>query len=170
LLQRPEEQNLAHFRVALGATQLPVKVVAGMEQLSAGRVFIVDDDPGGERRRACATKASLASALSSAPDLCSNPTSLNADIAFGASATSDPHALALAVLVGLLERKHVVRRPSQQFKVLIARRLKGLRRFQPHDIGADSRHALEKEGRAERAPAHLVHQVRGADLLHPHYL
>jgi hypothetical protein len=37
-------QNLAPFRLAFGGLQFSVKVVAGMEQLSAGRLFVVDDD------------------------------------------------------------------------------------------------------------------------------
>jgi hypothetical protein len=37
-------QNLAPFRLALGGSQLPVKVVAGMERLAAGRLFVVDKD------------------------------------------------------------------------------------------------------------------------------
>lgn len=37
-------QNLAPFRLVLGGSPFPVKIVAGMEQFPAGRLFIVDED------------------------------------------------------------------------------------------------------------------------------
>lgn len=37
-------QNLAPFRLALGGSQFPAKIVAGMERLPAGRLVIVDED------------------------------------------------------------------------------------------------------------------------------